>query len=267
MTGNSAIYTGHVVHVRHRPKRHRLRYRVFSMLLDLDELPGLSRRLRLFGFNRRAVFSFRETDHGYGEAGRLRSWVADRLGEAGLRLADIRVSVLCYPRIFGYVFNPLTVYFCRDGEGVLRAILYEVSNTFHERHTYVIPVVGDGETVLHACDKALYVSPFLSMDCRYRFRIAPPAERVMISIDEEEGGESVLFASFAGLREPMTDAVLARRLFTHPLMTLKVIAAIHWEALKLWLKGVRYHRHRPARETVTSSLIAHEMKEVSHEPS
>ncbi|MCB1475189.1 MAG: DUF1365 domain-containing protein [Rhodobiaceae bacterium] len=267
MNGISAIYTGHVVHVRHRPRRHRLRYRVFSMLLDLDELPDLSRRLRLFGYNRRAVFSFRETDHGYGEAGRLRDWVADRLSASGVHMEDMRVSLLCYPRIFGYVFNPLTVYFCRNSQGDLKAILYEVSNTFRERHTYVIPVAGGDGKVLHACDKAHYVSPFLSMDCRYRFRIAPPGERVMISIDEEEGGESVLFASFAGAREPLSDAVLARRLFSHPLMTLKVIAAIHWEALRLWLKGVPIHRHHPASERVTSSPIKPDLKAIRHEPS
>ncbi|MGE0232249.1 MAG: DUF1365 domain-containing protein [Flavobacteriaceae bacterium] len=267
MSGVSAIYTGHVVHVRHRPKRHRLRYRVFSMLVDLDELPALSRRLRLFAHDRWAVFSFRESDHGDGSAGGLREWVGDRLAEAGLRVADQRISLLCYPRIFGYVFNPLTVYFCRDGEGDLKAILYEVSNTFGERHTYVIPVSGADETVMHACGKAHYVSPFLSMDCRYRFRIAPPAKRVIVSIDEEEGGEKVLFASFAGEREPLSDAVLLRRLFTHPLMTLKVIAAIHWEALRLWLKGVPVYRHRPARKPVTSSIIDPDLKAIRHEPS
>lgn len=267
MSWNSAIYRGEVVHVRHRPRVHRLRYRVFALDLDLDELPRLSKALRFFGYNRPALFSFRDSDHGDGIAGGLRSWVDARIAEAGFDPASMRVSVLCYPRILGYVFNPLSVYFCRDESGAVQLVLYEVCNTFNERHTYVIPASDTGRpSIRHSCDKALYVSPFLSMDCRYDFRIAPPGDEVMVSISESEAREKVLFASFSGKRQTLTDGALIRLFFSHPLMTLKVTGAIHFEALRLWLKGVPFHRHRPADTPVAKTLVAPNPKVQQHEP-
>lgn len=255
MTGGSAIYFGSVVHQRHRPKQHSLRYRVFSLLLDLDELDDLDKKLKLFGYNRSAIFSFRDTDHGRGEKGGLKAWVCQHLADAGIPHDAVRVRMLCYPRIFGYVFNPLTVYFCEDDEGRLLALLYEVCNTFKERHTYVIPATGMTKgSVRHSCAKAMYVSPFVPMDCTYDFDIAPPTERVKIAISERDSEGKLLFASFGGARAPLTDATLSRALFTYPLMTMKVMAGIHWEALRLWLKGVPIHRHRPAEKRIASSV-------------
>jgi uncharacterized protein len=255
MTFVSALYAGEVVHARARPRRHQLRYRVFSLLLDLDELSVLDRTLRMFGHNRRAVFSFHDADHGDGEKGGLKAWVTSRLSAAGIDAGDLRVRMLCYPRIFGYVFNPLTVYFCEKRDGTLLAILYEVCNTFHERHTYIIPVANDGQDVSHSCAKELYVSPFMPMDCRYDFRIRPPGERVRIAINESDGEGHLLFASFAGERREVSDSVLLKSLLTYPLMTLKVMGAIHWEALLLWMKGVPIHRHLPAAKSATSSVV------------
>lgn len=238
---NSALYAGTVVHARLRPKRHRLAYRVFSLLLDLDELPTLSGRLRLFAHNGVAVFSFQDRDHGDGN-GDLRGWVMAQLHGAGIALAAPRITVLCYPRIFGYVFNPLTVWFCHDGDE-LRAILYEVHNTFHERRTYVIGVAPGASAIRQSCSKELYVSPFVPMDCTYGFHIEPPGEKVVVAIDETDPQGLLLKASFAGSRLPLTDGTLLRALFAYPLMTLKVTAAIYWEALRLWAKGVPVHRH------------------------
>lgn len=253
---SSAIYAGDVVHVRTRPRRHRLHYRVFSLLLDLDELPALSRSLRLFGFNRRAVFSFNERDHGDGSEGGLRRWVEAQLAETGVNLPGPVIRVLCYPRIWGYVFNPLTVFFCSDRNGVLHTILYEVCNTFGERMTYVIPAAADnGGSVRHGCRKLHYVSPFVPMDAHYRFHILPPTQGVSIRIDESDSDGFFLRAVFAGRRQPLTDRTLLRMLVTYPLMTLKVTAAIHWEALRLGLKGVPMFRHHRAPQRIASTVV------------
>ena len=250
---NSALYAGTVAHSRLRPKRHKLSYRVFSLLLDLDEVGALSQRLKLFGHNRAAVFSLHDKDHGDG-GGKLRQWALTQVAAAGIRLQAPRIAMLCYPRIFGYVFNPLTVYFCRDGEA-LKAILYEVHNTFGEKRTYVIRVADDAEVVEQSCAKQLYVSPFMPMDCVYHFHIEAPGDKVLISIGETDANGLLLRASFAGERQELTDATLRRALFAYPLMTLKVMGAIHWEALKLWLKGVKYVPRRPALSRVATTIV------------
>lgn len=250
----SAIYAGDVVHARHRPRRHRLHYRVFSLLLDLDELPALARGSRLLGHNRAAIFSFWDKDHGDGGTGTLRPWVEARLREAGLDLFRPRIAVLCYPRIFGYVFNPLTLYFCADGSGTLRAVLYEVCNTYGERHTYVI-AAGEGRaaTLSQRAPKLHFVSPFVPMECTYDFLIKPPADRVLVRIDESDAEGKLLQASFSGKRRDLTDRTLLALLFAYPLMTLKVTAAIHWEAAKLILKGLPLFHHRKAPRHVVST--------------
>ncbi|WP_281299861.1 MULTISPECIES: DUF1365 domain-containing protein [unclassified Iodidimonas] len=254
----SALYTGHVMHRRLSPVRHRFSYAVFSLFLDLDELPALAARLRLFSHNRFNLFSFHDKDHGEvplekgegagakdegaGGAG-LKAWAQQCLAAKGLE-AD-RIGLLCFPRLFGYVFNPLAVYFCYDRAGALVALIHQVSNTFGERHCYVLPVDDPQQRaslVQQACDKRFYVSPFLAISGRYRFRIHPPDDRLMIAIDHSNATEHLL-AVQNGRREKLCDAVLAKRLVTHPLMTLKVITAIHWEALRLWRKGAPVYRH------------------------
>ncbi|HET7085302.1 MAG TPA: DUF1365 domain-containing protein [Rhizomicrobium sp.] len=259
----SAIYEGSVMHRRLKPRTHRFRYRVFAVLLELDELTALDRDLRLFKHNRWGLFSFHDKDHGpidSKEPHDLNLWLDDLLAQNGIEAKGPR-RVLCYPRILGHVFNPLSVWFCDDRQGRLKAIVYEVHNTYQERHAYVLPV-PDGETpgavppehrpghathqtIRHGCAKSFYVSPFLSRDCRYDFRIRPPDQHVAIVIQEQEAGVPILHASFAGARRPLTDGALARMLLRYPLMTLKVVAAIHFEAVRLMLKGVRRHPHAP----------------------
>ena len=241
----SALYPGWVMHRRLRPRHHRFKYRVFAMLVDLDELPRLDRALSLFKWNRWGVFSFQDGDHG--PAGRnqsLKSWLDDLLAAAGITANGPR-RVLCYPRILGYVFNPLSVWFCHDADGVLRAMIYEVHNTYEERHAYVFACDADSELMRHDCAKDFYVSPFLSADCRYHFRTLPPAGRVAVTILEDEAGAPILNASFAGTRRALSDGALLAMLFSYPLMTLKVVVAIHFEAVRLMLKGISRHPHRP----------------------
>ena len=252
MTFNSALYVGTVMHRRFKPRRHRLRYRVFWMLIDLDEAAALDAGLRLFSFERFNLFGLRHTDHGDGSRVPLRQQVEKHLATAGLDLAGGAIRLLCMPRMLGYVFNPISVYYCHDREGVLRAILYEVHNTFGERHSYLIKVDNaDGAVVRQRCAKAFYVSPFMDMNIDYEFRIQPPGERISLSIQGSDAQGPVLVASLMGLRREITDGALVRMFVTHPLLTLKVIAGIHWDALKLWTKGMRLRPRPPAPPPVT----------------
>ncbi len=258
MSFKSAIYKGAVVHERLRPKRHRLKYNVFSLLLDLDELEMLDRRFKLFGYNRRAAFSFYDKDHGAIDESPLRHWAEARMREAGITPDGGAIRLLCSPRIFGYVFNPISTYFCYRQNGELAAILYEVCNTFKERHTYTISVDGNpGPVIKQSCQKRMYVSPFIDMDMTYHFRIVAPDEKVNIVIREEDAGGLMLAASQTGSRTEITERTLLFCLLRFPLMTLKIMAGIHWEALKLVLKGFPIFTHKKADHPVQSSVGVH----------
>jgi DUF1365 family protein len=238
----SALYEGWVMHRRLSPKHHRFKYRVFAMLLELDELAVLDRKLAFFKYNRWGLFSFQDRDHGDGRP--LHVWLNDVLALNGIAATGKR-RVLCYPRILGFVFNPISVWFCDDAQDRLKAIIYEVHNTYDERHAYVLPVDADTGLVRHGCAKNFYVSPFLSRDCRYNFRIRRPDRDVAIVIQEEEAGRPILNASFAGERRTLDNHMLGKMFLRYPLMTLKVVLAIHFEAVRLMLKGIRRHPHRP----------------------
>lgn len=241
---NSALYDGWISHRRVTPVVHDFRYRVFSMLLDLDELAALDKAQPLFAHNRAGIVSFHDRDHGDGRP--LRVWLRDILAIAGIH-AEGPIRVLCYPRLFGYVFNPLSVWFCYDKNNALQAIVYEVHNTYSERHAYVLPANAHSGEQQHSCKKDFYVSPFLSMDCTYRFRVQPPDKNILISIQETEADAPVLTAIFSGKRIALTGRSLAFAMLRHPLMTVKVIAAIHFEAVRLMLKRVRRHGHIPVK--------------------
>lgn len=245
MTDASALYVGHVLHRRSRPRVHRLRYRIFSLLLDLDEIDALAARLRLFSHNRFNLFAFYDRDYAGGSAEPLRVQVERHLATAGLVPDGGPIRLLTMPRILGFAFNPLSVYFCFRADGALRAILYEVNNTFGERHSYLLPVQGEGGAVRQACAKAFHVSPFMAMDMRYAFRIMPPADGLSIAITGSDADGPVITAIHRARRRPLSDGSLAWAFLTHPLLTLKVVGGILWEAAKLWAKGVPVH-HRPA---------------------
>jgi DUF1365 family protein len=234
------LYLGRVMHHRIAPIRHRFVYRVFSLLLDIDRLPELDEELRLFSVNRSNMVSFFDRDHGARDGSPLRPWVDARLREHGLVPAGGRVLLLCFPRLLGYVFNPLSVYYCYDGSGRLEAVIYEVKNRSGEQHAYVLPVkpaADSGDWVRQGCGKRFYVSPFIAMAARYRFKVASPGERLSLLIQEEVAQRTSLVATLTARRRPLTDRQLVLAVLRLPLMTLKVIVAIHYEALRLWLKG------------------------------
>ncbi len=258
MTGpwQSGLYHASVVHQRLKPRRHRLEYRVCYGYFDLDELPELGRRLRVFSHNRPNLFSFRNRDHGPGADAPLRPWVEETMRSAGIEPDGGAIRVMCLPRILGYAFNPLSTYFCHRRDGSLAAILYEVHNTFGERHCYLTAVdPAQGRVLRHGCSKDFYVSPFIGMTADYRFRVTVPGERAMIAISESDPEGPLLHATLNGKRGALSDASLLATLVRYPLLTAKVIAGIHWEALRLWLKRVPLvDRPAPPRHAVTLAI-------------
>jgi len=248
VTVPDGLYVGEVIHERFAPRRHRLSYRIFQMLIDVDAAPALARRLKLFSHNRPGLFSLHDKDHGDGSGRSLRAFAEDSLGKAGVTPPGGQILIQCMPRVLGYVFNPLTLFYCHDAEGRLAAMIYEVHNTFGQRHNYVIPVAPD-ETgrVRQSCGKVFHVSPFMSMDMSYNFTIGAPGESVSTVIQGRGAdGKPLIFAGFKGARRPLSDGQLLRLFVTYPLMTLKVTAAIHIEAVKLLLKGLRLQPAPPA---------------------
>lgn len=243
MTG-SGLYPGVVTHTRMKPRRHALRYRIFMLLLDLDELADLDRGLKLFSLRRFNLVGFDPRRHGDGSAMPLKAQVEAQLAAAGIAHGG-PVRLLAMPRILGMGFNPLTVYFCHAADGALSAILYEVNNTFGERHSYLIPA-DNAPIVKQACEKGFYVSPFMDMALSYAFRVRPPGAQVQVLVDVDDAEGRVLATGFAGEREALTDRNLLRAWLRHPWMTVGVLGAIHWEALFIWLKGEKI-RQRPQK--------------------
>lgn len=248
----SGLYPGVVSHARLKPRRHALRYRIFMLLLDLDELPALDRRLRLFSLKRFNLTGFDPRRHGDGSATPLKAQVEAQLAAAGLAHGG-SVRMLAMPRILGAGFNPLTVYWCHGPDGALSAILYEVNNTFGERHSYLIPA-EDAPVVTQACDKDFYVSPFMDMDLKYTFRVRAPAEQVQVLVDVDDADGRLLRTGFVAQRRELTDRNLLLAWLTHPWMTVGVLGVIHWEALFIWLKGGKI-RQRPAKPAWTVTVV------------
>ena len=244
----SALYFGRVTHTRHFPRHHRLSYGVWYLLADLDELTELDRTLPGFTVDRRGPVSFRTADHGPRDGSPLRPWIEAQLATAGIDLDGGAIRLLTFPRVMGYVFNPISVWFCHDRDESLRAVLYEVSNTFGESHMYLIPIeepASAGDIVRRGFDKELFVSPFIRMDARYDFATRVPDDRLSVVVREQVPEGHVLTAALTARRVPLNGLNLARAFFGYPLVTVKVMGGIHLEAVKLWLKGAPYRR-RPS---------------------
>jgi DUF1365 family protein len=241
-TAPAALYFGDVMHARLKPMGHRFTYRVMSLLIDLDRLDDADRTSRLFGVNRAALYSFHEKDHGERDGSSLRAYAQRCAAAHGIDLTGGRVELLCYPRLLGYTFNPLSVYFCHHADGTLALIIYEVRNTFGDIHSYVLPIADGEQTdagIRQVQDKLFYVSPFIEKAMRYHFRVSPPADEVKLRILETDSEGPLLAATFHGRRTALTSRALLRSFVGLPLVTFKIMAAIHWEALRLWIKGAR----------------------------
>ncbi len=248
MIQSSALYRGEVVHHRTRPRRHRLSYRVFWLMLDLDELETVDRDLRLFSRNRFNLLSFHDRDYGDGSGRPLRAQMETYLARLGVDIGGGAIRLVTMPRVLGYAFNPISVYYCHAADRRLAAMVYEVTSTFGVRHSYVLaipPEDGAAGLIRQGCAKALYVSPFMDMDMAYAFHGATPDERLALTVNGSDDKGLLISATMTGRRAALTDGALLKAVLAIPLMTFKVVAAIHWEALKLFLKGVKLTRQPP----------------------
>ena len=239
MINSSCIYNGQVIHKRFKPKEHFFKYKVFSLLLDLSELSLLDKELKIFSYNKFNILSFYDIDHGPRDGTSLISWVKANLNNNNINSNEIKIKLLCYPRVLGYIFNPLSIFFVYDKNSNLISILYEVKNTFGEQHTYVFKINKDNQLLEHSCKKKFHVSPFIEMNCLYYFKILKPTDKLSVVINQNDDSGKLLFASQDGLKNELNNKNLMISYISNPLMSFKIIGAIHFEAFKLWIKGIK----------------------------
>lgn len=247
MFPSASIYHGKVVHKRLRPKEHKLQYSVFSLSFDIDQLDSIAASSKLFSMNRFNLFSLSEKQHGHRDGTTISEFVWGEVNSAGLSDKVKRGVVYFYPRILGFAFNPLTVYFCLDENDQPLLMIYEVRNTFGENLTYVLPA-GENHngTFTHSIDKQFYVSPFNNVEGDYDFHVRRQADETTIGVALRTDDGPVLRTHFRGYRSKFSDRALLKAFFSYPLMTLKIVAGIHWEALKIWRKGLKLKDRPPA---------------------
>ena len=246
----TCIYKGSVSHRRFKPVKHYFSYKTFSILFDLNELENLQQKISVFSYNKFNLFSFYNKDHGDRSGDSLSDWVKDNLKKNNLNFNISKIKLLCFPRIFGYVFNPLSIFYCYENSN-LKVVLYEVKNTFNEQHTYIFPIDQRSKIISQHCNKKFYVSPFIEMETDYNFRLTEPVERLKVYIKQTDKIGKVLIACQTGKRQTMSTKQLLINFLFHPMMTFKIILAIHFEALRLWKKGAIFKK----REVKTKNSI------------
>lgn len=258
MSAAAELYIGRTVHERRMPFAHRFSYRIASLMVDLDRLADAADQSELFSVNRFNLYSFFERDHGPRDGGSLKSWALDRFSEAGIAVENARVRLLCAPRVLNYVFNPLSIYFAEDArDGRLRGVIYQVHNTFGDDHAYVAPCQGD-DAERQTAEKRFHVSPFFDIAGRYEFTLRQPGDQFRLTIFKQREVGPDFMATMTMKRAPLTTGALARLAASQPLSTLKTISAIHLEALKLWIKGAKYHSRPAPPKDATRARLGHE---------
>ena len=250
----TCIYKGIVTHRRFKPKRHFFNYKIFSVLFDLDELKDLEKKISIFSLNKFNVFSFYNKDHGNRDGSDIKNWVKNNLKKFNINFEVSKIKLLCFPRIFGYVFNPLSIFYCYNEKSELRAILYEVKNTFNEQHTYIFQVKNNSKIITQSCNKKFYVSPFMEMETSYNFRLSEPKETLSVFIKQKDNDGMLLSACQIGKKEQISTKRLLVNFLKHPMMTIKIIMAIHFEALRLWKKGVKLVKKK-TNDSLSSLLV------------
>ncbi|HEY1078001.1 MAG TPA: DUF1365 domain-containing protein [Fontimonas sp.] len=239
MPDDGALYVARVMHRRHVAPLYRFVYRVFYLLVDIDRAEALAARLRFFSFNRFNLLSLHARDHGDGRG--LRAWAEATLNAQGVRPDGGRIRLLAFPRVLGMAFNPISLWYCERRDGTLQAVIAEVNNTFGEKHSYVLSAEALAFDMAVEKEKCFHVSPFFDRSGSYQFTLGEPGERLRVVIRQRRNGAPSLDATIAGERRRLGDVAIAWQVARMPFMAAKVVAGIHWEALKLWLRGARFH--------------------------
>lgn len=246
---NSCLYRARVMHHRLAPKKHSFHYDIFMFYLDLDEIDVLDQKLKWMSRNRFNLFNFKDSDHlqipdSTGLTGNIRENIKTYLSLNGIEIGSGRILVLTNLNTLGYQFNPVSFYFCYDEAGKAICSVAEVGNTFGEIKPYFLGFTNLKDNLFHLnTTKYFYVSPFIDMDTNFDFSLTIPDENLNIKIDDyDKSGNKFFISTLKGIRKPLTDANLLKYFFSFPLVTIKVISLIHWQALKLWLKKLPYHK-------------------------
>lgn len=240
------LYTATVMHRRRVAPLYRFVYRIFYLLIDIDRIDELDRGLRWFSRNRFNLLSLRDSDYGRGETGGLRRWATAILDDAGIDLQRGRIRLLTLPRVLGHAFNPISLWYCEHADGRLLAVIAEVRNTFGDKHSYLLPAPASSDAnaaydwAQHK-DKCLHVSPFFDLVGRYRFELSRPGEALRVVINETRQGRPIFDATLYGQRRELSDRAIVLQVLRMPWMTIKVVVGIHWQALKIWLRGAPFH--------------------------
>ena len=251
---DSILFSSVVIHERYKPFYNKFKYKVLSMLIDYDELEYLSKNFFLFSYNRFNVFSYNEKDHGFRDGRSLKKYISFFLKKNKIVHNELKIKILCFPRIFGYVFNPLSVIYCFDKKKLI-GIFYEVKNTPNEQHTYIF---GDNKknnrTIYkHHCKKIFYVSPFIGMKCNYKFFNRIPEEKLSVFIEVlDNSKKKILFASQTGKKIKFSSLTLFKQIFFNPLIIYKIILLILFQSIIIVFKGGKYYaRKRKIKDTIS----------------
>ena len=251
---NSLFYLTKIIHKRLKPFNHKFQYTSLTMCLDYDEIKKISKNVKIFSYNKFNIFSFYDEDHGYRDKRTLEEFVKNFLTKHEIHYKNLKIKILCFPRILGYVFNPLSVIYCYNDENLI-SIFYEVKNTSNEQHTYFFASkeVKNKKEYKHQCNKSFYVSPFIEMKGVYKFTNSISDEKLSIIIDLfSEKNEKIFTASQFGNKVPLCSMTLIKQLIFNPLVTFKVIFAILYEALIIFIKGGKYYsREKKIIDSIT----------------
>ncbi|PPR37478.1 MAG: hypothetical protein CFH26_00721 [Alphaproteobacteria bacterium MarineAlpha6_Bin4] len=244
---NDCIYSGTLIHTRLKPKFHKFFYNIFYFFINIDNLDDLKKKYIFFSYNNFNIFSIYDKDHGYRNKKKIKEWIKEILKKININEKKTKVFLLSMPRIFGYAFNPLSIFFCYDLNGTLRSVIYEVKNTFGEQHCYVFKTnknsKRDNKMFSHSCKKNFHVSPFWGMDGIYNFKILNPRNRFYSSIIMKKKGKKIFQAILNCRYVKLGYKNLILILFKFPFLTIKVVLAIYFEALKIFIfKNANYFK-------------------------